>query len=68
MTARVLTRETEDNFVVLARLDHEDLLGQIAGSRALGGRTGLIELAGAGGQIVADHVRREVSLIRGRSA
>ena len=66
MTARVLTRETEDNFVVLARLDHEDLLGQIAGSRALGGRTGLIELAGAGGQIVADHVRREVSLIRGR--
>jgi len=65
-TARVLTRETEDNFVMLARLDREGLLGQIAGSRALGGRTGLIELAGAGGQIVADHVRGEAWLMRGR--
>jgi len=65
MTTRVLTRETEDNFVVLARLDRDDVLGHIAGSRALGGRTGLVELAGARGQIVADHVRREAWLIRG---
>ena len=65
VTTRVLTRETEDNFALLARLDRAELLGQIAGSRALGARTGLLELAGAGGQLVADHVRREAWLIRG---
>jgi predicted dehydrogenase len=62
---RVLTRETEDNFVMLARLDSDGLLGQVSGSRALGGRTGLIEVAGAGGQIVADHVQRVAWLVRG---
>ena len=66
MTTRVLTRETEDNFVLLARLSREDLLGQIAGSRALGGRTGFMELAGARGQIVADHVRGEAWLLCGQ--
>jgi predicted dehydrogenase len=65
MTSRVLTRETEDNFVLLARLDRDDLLAQIAGSRALGGRTGLIEVAGAHGQIVADHVRAEAWVAQG---
>jgi predicted dehydrogenase len=65
MTTRVLTRETEDSFVVLARLDRAELLGHIAGSRALGGRTGFMELAGARGQIVADHVRGEAWLTRG---
>ena len=66
VTARVVTRETEDNFVMLARFDAEGLLGQVAGSRALGARTGLIELAGAGGQIVADHIQREAWLVRGK--
>ena len=64
-TSRIATRETEDNFVMLARLAGEPTLAQVAGSRALGGRTGLIELAGAGGQIVADHVRAEGWLVRG---
>jgi len=65
VTTRVLTRETEDNFVLQATLSQEDLLGQIAGSRALGGRTGFIELAGSRGHIVADHVRQEAWLVRG---
>ena len=63
-TARVRTREVEDNFVLQARLG-DGTLAQIAGSRALGGRLGLFELAGAGGAIVADHVHREAALIRG---
>jgi len=64
LTTRVLTRETEDNFVMLARLDAEGMLGQVSGSRAVAGRTGLIDLAGAGGHIVADHVHRVAWLIR----
>ena len=65
VTTRVRTVETEDNFVMLARLDADGLLGQIAGSRAAGGRSGVIEIAGAEGQIAADHVHRVASLIRG---
>jgi predicted dehydrogenase len=65
MTARVRTRETEDNFVMLARLDGHAMLGHVAGSRALAGRTGFIELVGAGGAIVADHVHRVAWLVRG---
>ena len=65
VTSRIATRETEDNFVMLARLGGVPALATVAGSRGLGGRTGLIEAAGAGGQIVADHVRAEGSLVRG---
>jgi predicted dehydrogenase len=65
VTARVCTAETEDNFVMLARLDADGMLGQIAGSRAAGGRSGAIEIAGAEGQIAADHVHRVGWLIRG---
>ena len=68
MTARVLTRETEDNFVMVARLDAPGLLAHISGSRAAAARTGLIELAGAGGQIVADHVHAAAWLIQGRTS
>jgi predicted dehydrogenase len=64
VTARVLTRETEDNFVLNARLAGGGL-AQIAGSRALGGRVGRIEIAAAGGGIVADHVHRTAALVRG---
>jgi len=62
---RVLTRDTEDNFVMLARMNAEGLLAHVAGSRALDGRTGLMEFAGEGGQIVADHVHRLAWLVRG---
>jgi predicted dehydrogenase len=63
--SRILTRQTEDNFVMLARMDAGGLLAHIAGSRALGGRTGLMEFAGAEGQIVADHVHRVAWVVRG---
>ena len=62
---RIHTRETEDNFVMHGRMDADGLLMHIAGSRALGGRTGLMEFAGAAGQIVADHVHRQAWLVRG---
>jgi predicted dehydrogenase len=62
---RVLTRQTEDNFVMIARFGDAALLGSVAGSRALGARSGLMELAGAHGHILADHVRREASVFRG---
>ena len=65
VTSQIAARETEDNFVMLARLTGEPTLAQVAGSRGLGGRTGLIELAGAGGQIVADHIRAEGWIVRG---
>jgi predicted dehydrogenase len=64
-TTRVITRETEDNFVLQARFAGGPLLAQVSGSRALGGRLGAIEVAGAGGAIVADHVHREAALVRG---
>jgi UDP-N-acetyl-2-amino-2-deoxyglucuronate dehydrogenase len=64
-TARVHTRETEDNFSMTARLDRAGFLAHIGGSRAMGARTGLMELAGEGGQIVADHICAEAWLARG---
>ena len=66
LISRVFTERTEDNFVMQARLGAEGVLAQISGSRALGGRAGLMELAGAGGQIVADHVQRSAWIVRGR--
>jgi myo-inositol 2-dehydrogenase/D-chiro-inositol 1-dehydrogenase len=50
---------------MLLRLDADGVLGQIAGSRAAGGRSGVIDIAGADGQIAADHVHRVGWLIRG---
>jgi len=67
-TTRVTATETEDNFVMLARFDAPELLGQVSGSRGAGGRVGTIEVAGAGGTIVADHVQGTASLIRGRTS
>ena len=65
VTTRVRTRETEDNFTMFVRLDVENFVGQVSGSRALGGRTGLMDFSGAGGQIVADHVHRLAWMVRG---
>jgi predicted dehydrogenase len=66
-TARVLTRETEDNFTLMARFAGDGLLGQVAGSRAVAGRVGLVEVAGAGGLIVADHVHHAAWRVEGTS-
>jgi predicted dehydrogenase len=68
ITTRVLTRETEDNFVMIARLDAPGMLAHVSGSRAVAARTGLIEVAGAGGQIIADHIQATAWLVQGRTS
>ena len=55
-TVQIITRETEDRFVLTCQLSNPSLLAAIAGSRAMGGRVGLLELAGARGHLLADHV------------
>jgi len=47
------------------QLSNPSLVAAIAGSRAMGGRAGLLELAGARGQLLADHVHGFVHLVRG---
>jgi len=64
-TAQIVTRETEDSFAMTCQLSNPSLLASIAGSRAMGGRVGLIELAGARGHLLADHVHGWVHLVRG---
>jgi predicted dehydrogenase len=64
-TAQIITRETEDSFVLTCQLTDPSLVAAIAGSRAVGGRTGLLELAGARGHLLADHVHGWVHLVRG---
>jgi predicted dehydrogenase len=54
-TARTITRRTEDNFAALLELGGSDTLVAVNGSRATAGRSGLIDLAGAEGQLVGDH-------------
>ena len=45
-TAKIITRETEDSFAMTCQLSSSSLLASIAGSRAMGGRVGVVELAG----------------------
>jgi predicted dehydrogenase len=64
-TVRIMTRETEDNFSMTCELNNSSLVAAIAGSRAMGGRVGLFDLAGARGHLLADHVHGFVHLVRG---
>jgi predicted dehydrogenase len=54
-TSRVVTRRTEDNFAATLDLADSDALVTVSGCRATAGRSGLIDVACADGQIVADH-------------
>jgi predicted dehydrogenase len=63
-TRRVVTRNSEDEFVALFSF-HGPLLGCVAGSRATASRSGAIEIAGEHGQIVADHVYGWAARLRG---
>lgn len=63
--AKVATKSTEDNFVANLIGQNTRLLASVAGSRATTSRTGGIEIAGARGQLVADHVQGVVARIRG---
>jgi predicted dehydrogenase len=62
---RIITHETEDNFAMTCQLSDASLVATIAGSRAMGGRAGVIELAGARGHLIADHVHGVAHLVRG---
>jgi predicted dehydrogenase len=64
-TVQVVTRETEDSFAMTCELSDASLVATIAGSRAMGGRVGLFDLAGARGHLSADHVHGFVHLVRG---
>ena len=63
-TAQLVTRETEDSFVMTCELSNPSLVAVITGSRAMGGRAGVVELAGAHGQLLADHVHGFAYLVR----
>jgi predicted dehydrogenase len=54
-TSRIHTRETEDSFIAHIGMS-QDIAAVVMGSRATDSRNGLIELTGAHGQLVADHV------------
>ncbi len=51
----IVTRATEDNFAVVVEMD-DAMIAAVAGSRATAGRSGHIELAARGAQLVGDHV------------
>src|SRR5439155_257634 len=53
--ARVDTARTEDNFVALLELEGSDALVTVNASRSTASRSGLIDVAAAGGQLVGDH-------------
>jgi myo-inositol 2-dehydrogenase/D-chiro-inositol 1-dehydrogenase len=64
-TARVDTRHTEDNFSALLELEGGLPLVSVTGSRSTGGRSGLIDAAGATGQLVGDHALGFAYAVRG---
>src|SRR5262249_13145159 len=64
-TAQLTTRETEDSFALTCQLSNPSILAVVTGSRGMGGRAGVIELAGARGQLLADHVHGFVHIARG---
>ncbi len=64
-TSQVVTRETEDNFVMMCRMRDSVLKGAVFGSRSTASRSGLIELSGEKGQLVGDHARGFAYLLKG---
>jgi predicted dehydrogenase len=64
-TTQVVTQETEDNFVMMCRMDDPLLTGTVFGSRSTHSRSGLIEISGEQGQLIGDHVHGFVYLLRG---
>lgn len=64
-TARVATARTEDNFAAILDLDAGDALVTAGGCRATAGRSGLIDVAAAAGQVVADHQLHFAYRVRG---
>lgn len=64
-TSQVVTRETEDNFVMTGALSDPLLKGVVIGSRSTFSRSGLIELSGEKGQLIGDHTHGFAYMIKG---
>jgi predicted dehydrogenase len=63
--ACVDTRHTEDNFLALLELAGSSALVAVGGSRSTRGRSGLIDIACAEGQVVGDHAHGFAYAVRG---
>ncbi|UCF66274.1 MAG: hypothetical protein JSV80_10790, partial [Acidobacteriota bacterium] len=61
----VVTRRAEDVFVAVLQLEPGGILATLDNSRATSSRSGRIEVVGRDGQLVADHVYRQLKLVRG---
>jgi predicted dehydrogenase len=64
-TWRAVTRRTEDNFVAQITLGGGRIAATVVGSRSTESRNGLVEIAGAGGQLVGDHAHHFAYAIHG---
>jgi predicted dehydrogenase len=64
-TTRIDTRRTDDNFLALLELAGSSTLVAVSGSRSTAGRSGLIDVAGAHGQLVGDHFHAFAYTVRG---
>jgi predicted dehydrogenase len=64
----VRTSRTEDNFAATVSLGGGAVLAVVSGSRAAGGRTGYIEVAGEHGTLVGDHVGHRLHKVVGTTA
>jgi predicted dehydrogenase len=64
-TERTETARTEDAFVAVLELEGSDALVAVNGSRATAGRSGLIDVACAEGQLVGDHALWFAYAVRG---
>jgi len=63
--ASLHTRHTEDSFAAGIRMADGLTLATVSGSRAAGGRTGYIELAGERGSLIGDHIAQRAHLVTG---
>src|SRR4029453_17758618 len=64
-TSRIATARTEDTFAAVFDLDGSDAIVTVSGCRATAGRSGLIDVAAAEAQLVADHQLHFAYRVRG---
>ena len=63
---RTLTRQTEDQFSALVRLEPDGVQAVLDNSRATRSRSGRIEIVCEAGQLWGDHIHRTLQRVRGR--
>ncbi len=65
LTRSLVTRRTEDDFSAVFSFPGDRLTATVSGSRATASRSGAIEISGQRGQIYADHVFGQATLVTG---